>query len=868
MQSHFFCRLANAFQGSRRWRHRLHRIAIPGARRPLLELLEDRMLLAIGPSASSETTSAGSSWSGYAHDPQHTAISINASQPLQEIAWQTPVDLAPQFSGNDLLIHYGSPLVTAANTVIVPVKTGSFDGFQVEGLSGANGAVKWTQATDYVLPPHSWVPSYSPTLTSTNRLYFAGAGGTIYYLNSPDSSGATTSGQLAFYGLANYNANKGIYNGAVFINTPITADSAGNIYFGFQVTGTNPANLQSGIARIDAAGNGTWISASAASGDASMMKVVMNAAPALSNDGKTLYVVVSQGDFSAGTLVALDSTTLSRIGPSGTQVRLKDPNGNDALLPDNGSASPTIGSNGDVFFGVLENPFPYNHDRGWLLHFSSDLSQTYAPGAFGWDDTASVVPATMVPSYSGTSSYLLMTKYNNYAGLGGDGVNKLAIVDPTATMTDPITGKTVMKEILTIAGVTPDLENIGSNPNAVREWCINTAVVDPNTGSVLANSEDGKLYRWDLSTNSFTQKITLTSGIGEAYTPTIIGADGTVFAINNATLFAVRGATNRAPVASNLAVALAEDTSSSVTLSATDADNDPLTFAVLSGPAHGTLTGDAPNLTYTPAPNYKGDDSVTYLANDGELNSELATISLTVTPVNDAPGFSAGPDLQVTDESGAQRIADWATALSAGPPNEATQTIRFVLLSNTNPAIFTNSPEVDSSGALSFTPAPNVRGSAVVTLALQDNGGLEDGGLDTSPAQTFRISVTKPHLWHNASNRLDVVPDGHIVAGDVLAIINRINAFGSSPIPANAVQGPPYYDVTGDNFVAPNDILEIINYINAFRNAGEGESADGQDPNLVRARVIERAEVSQQPLNELIALLAIDVASQSKRRQR
>jgi len=58
-------------------------------------------------------------------------------------------------------------------------------------------------------------------------------------------------------------------------------------------------------------------------------------------------------------------------------------------------------------------------------------------------------------------------------------------------------------------------------------------------GAVLANSEDGNLYRWDLTTNSFPQKITLTSGIGEAYTPTVIGTDGTAFAINDAVLFAL-----------------------------------------------------------------------------------------------------------------------------------------------------------------------------------------------------------------------------------------------------------------------------------------------------------------------------------------
>jgi hypothetical protein len=56
---------------------------------------------------------------------------------------------------------------------------------------------------------------------------------------------------------------------------------------------------------------------------------------------------------------------------------------------------------------------------------------------------------------------------------------------------------------------------------------------------VLANSEDGVLYRWDLTTNTLSEQVVLTAGLGEAYTPTLIGADGTVYAINNGTLFAV-----------------------------------------------------------------------------------------------------------------------------------------------------------------------------------------------------------------------------------------------------------------------------------------------------------------------------------------
>jgi hypothetical protein len=474
-------------------------------------------------------------WSGFAGDPQHTAQSSVGSQALQSIKWQTPVDLQPQYSGGDLLIHYGSVTVTPTNTVIVPVKTGQFDGFKVSAFDGGTGAAEWTSSTDYILPAHDWTPSYSPALTSSGRLYYPGAGGTVYYRDGVGTGSPGPVNQLAFYGNAAYAANKAAFNSSVFIDTPITSDALGNIYFGYQATGAlNPANvLAGGIARITPSGAGTFISAVTLTGDNAINHVQQNSAPALSHDGSTLYVAVSDG--SSGYLLALNSTTLARQAG----VLLKDPhNGNLASINDASTASPTIGPDGDVYFGVLENPGSSNHDRGWLLHFSANLATTKAPGAFGWDDTASVVPASMVPSYSGSSQYLLMTKYNNYGSAGGDGINKLAIVDPGSTEIDPITGQTVMKEVLTIAGVTPDLEFPGL-PNAVREWCINSAVADPATDSILAGSEDGKLYRWNLTTNTFSEVITLTSGIGEAYTPTVIGADGTVYAVNNATLFAV-----------------------------------------------------------------------------------------------------------------------------------------------------------------------------------------------------------------------------------------------------------------------------------------------------------------------------------------
>lgn len=563
------------------------------------------------------TSTVDPAWSSYAGGPQHAAVSLAPSQRLSTIRWQTPMDLNPQYSGELLLAHYGSPLISAANTVVIPVKTGATNGFKVEARDGADGTLKWTQTTDYILPPHGWVPSYAPTLTPRGRLYYAGAGGTVFFTDNIDSNSPGAPVRLAFYGLANYNSNAATYDSTVFINTPITSDAAGNIYFGFHVTGANPSGLTSGIARIAPNGTATYVSTTVASGDAGLIKVAMNAAPALSNDGSTLYVLVSSGNYGRGLLLALNSTTLALV----SSTPLLDPrSGNNATIADNGTSSPTVGPDGDVYLGVLESPFGSNHYRGWLLHFSGNLAQSNPAGAFGWDITPSVVPASMVPSYTGTSSYLVMTKYNHYAGAGGDGVNKLAILDPNASMVDPVSGATVMKEVLTIAGVTPDVDILGQYPNAVREWCINTAVVDPSTGSVLVNSEDGKLYRWNLATNTFTESIALTAGLGQAYTPTLLGPDGTVYAINDAKLFAVGEASPPAysgffsvppsvdPITGNLTYQVAPNMYGSARVTLTLADNGgtagggsdtsaPRSFLITSSPTELRVTKITPTAT-------------------------------------------------------------------------------------------------------------------------------------------------------------------------------------------------------------------------------------------------------------------------------
>jgi hypothetical protein len=474
-------------------------------------------------------------WAGYGRDAQHTGLSSIGGKPLTRQRWSHPVDELLQNTSGTLHIHFASPSITAANTMLIPVRTATGD-FRVDAVDAATGNSKYSLSSTpaYVQPDHDWIPSFPTALTARNRFYFAGPGGTVYYRDTPDSN-TGVSGQIAFYGNAAYAADSAALNNSVMISTPITADRYGNIFFGFVVTQANSANLTSGLARISYSGVGSWVSATMAAADASVNKLQTNGAPALSVDGTIVYFVANAGS-GGGDLVSVNATTLTPIA----HVRLSDPStSTDALVNDNSSAAPTVGPDGDVYIGVLESGGCCAHNvRGWLLHFDRTLSQSKIPGSFGWDTTASIVPAALVPSYHGVSSYLLFTKYNNYKDFGEDGRNRVAVLDPKASMPDPLASTSsvqVMQEVITILAPTPD----GPPATAVREWCINSAAIDIPNKSAIVNNEDGVLYRWDFTTNTLSQQIRLTQGVGEAYTPTLIGPDGTVYAINDAILFAI-----------------------------------------------------------------------------------------------------------------------------------------------------------------------------------------------------------------------------------------------------------------------------------------------------------------------------------------
>jgi Bacterial Ig domain len=204
---------------------------------------------------------------------------------------------------------------------------------------------------------------------------------------------------------------------------------------------------------------------------------------------------------------------------------------------------------------------------------------------------------------------------------------------------------------------------------------------------------------------------------------------------------------NTAPVANDATASTNEENAVTITLSGTDADGDFLTFDEITDPPDngqlGPLVPGGPTtaqVIYFPNLNYNGPDSFTYKAKDGNGGEDTATVSITVSPVNDPPSFTAGGNVTVNENSGAYD-ATWATSISPGPADEAGQTVSFLVTRVDNDALFSVQPAISSTGTLTFTPATDASGSATVTVFAQDDGGILNGGNDTSATQQFTITV-------------------------------------------------------------------------------------------------------------------------------
>jgi subtilisin family serine protease len=173
-------------------------------------------------------------------------------------------------------------------------------------------------------------------------------------------------------------------------------------------------------------------------------------------------------------------------------------------------------------------------------------------------------------------------------------------------------------------------------------------------------------------------------------------------------------------------------------------ETDPLRFNVTSSnPAlflNPPAISDIGTLSYTPALNANGIANVRVRIFDGADSGNIASFSITITAVNDAPSFIKGPDITIEERSTPYSVPVWATEIKTGPIDESSQTPTFNI-SATNATLFSTLPRILSSGELSFTPAAGQTGTSIVTVTLSDDGETANGGINLSSPQQFSITI-------------------------------------------------------------------------------------------------------------------------------
>jgi hypothetical protein len=254
-------------------------------------------------------------------------------------------------------------------------------------------------------------------------------------------------------------------------------------------------------------------------------------------------------------------------------------------------------------------------------------------------------------------------------------------------------------------------------------------------GTLVATDVDGDALTYALVSGASNGTVVITDASTGAYTYTpdadFNGSDSFTFSANDgvadsntATVTLGVSADNDAPVAQDDTLTTTEDAAASGTLVATDADGDALTYVLVSGASNGAVVvTDASTgaYTYTPDSNYNGTDTFTFSTNDGSVNSNVATVTVTVTPVNDAP---------VAQDGAASTMEDAAVTGAAQATDVDGDALTYALDTDVTHGTLT----LDPSGDFAYTPDPGFNGSDAFTFTASD-------GATTSNVATVTLAV-------------------------------------------------------------------------------------------------------------------------------
>ncbi|RLD50891.1 MAG: hypothetical protein DRI94_07510, partial [Bacteroidetes bacterium] len=247
--------------------------------------------------------------------------------------------------------------------------------------------------------------------------------------------------------------------------------------------------------------------------------------------------------------------------------------------------------------------------------------------------------------------------------------------------------------------------------------------------------------------------------------------------------------------------------------------------ALASSDVVSTFEINSSHLKYMPVvdENGVGYTSFQFRVHDGtQYSTATYTMTIDVTPVNSEPSFTAGGNITVNEDVGAYTFNNWASAIDPGAADEAGQTLTFHL-SNDNTTLFSAQPSVNASGDLTFTTAANANGTANVTIYLTDDGGTANGGDDTSPTQTFTITITAVNDPPTGASNTVTCPE------------NQFYTFASGDF--------GYADVEGDAF-SQLEITTVPGLGNLWVDTdGDGTMNGGESP-LAAGNIVNIADIN------------------------
>jgi VCBS repeat-containing protein len=444
-----------------------------------------------------------------------------------------------------------------------------------------------------------------------------------------------------------------------------------------------------------------------------------------------------------------------------------------------------------------------------------ELREAGADGAFGTDDD---VVYALAPAYSPGSTRVVLDVIVPGGGLLPEGNFRFRVSGSTSIHDlsglrldgdgDGIEGGDDVA-----ANQTPVLAPIGDQAvQAMQMLVFTTSASDPDGHALTFSLDPVALAGAAIDVNGvFTWTPTVLQG-GAEYFVTVRVTDSGNPALSDAETLRIvvtAAPSNVAPVATEDAFTLDEDTmlvvdAPGVIANDTDGDSDALTAVLETGPTHGTLELSADgSFLYIPHENFFGTDSFTYRASDGEVESELATVNLTVTAVNDAP--EAVNDAYTVAEDQLLTVLV-AQGVVTNDLDQDGDTVSAVLVSTTaNGTLVLN-------GDGSFTYAPNLNFNGTDSFTYR----AHDGQVPSANSATVTLTVTAENddptavndvatvAEDSVSTVIDVLTNDSILpdAGETLTVTAvGLAANGTAALVSGQVQYTPNANFNGtDSF--------------------------------------------------------------------